>query len=153
MIIEDFFYLLFIFLLVLVSGFFSGSETALTAVSKPRIYAKAKKGNKKGTIQVDKDLRDTENIPISESIESYFSREIKPYYPDAWIDQDKVKIGYEVSFNRYFYNYVQPKALEIINQEIRDLLIGVEGISRFRKSELIDMVLKKERLNEGDLKI
>ena len=83
MIIEDFFYLLFIFLLVLVSGFFSGSETALTAVSKPRIYAKAKKGNKKANfvkklIEKKEDLITT--ILLSNNLVNIFASALATTY-------------------------------------------------------------------------
>ena len=53
----------------------------------------------------DADLRDTEQIPLREDIEAYFQREVIPYAPDAWIDYDKTKIGYEIPFTRYFYKY------------------------------------------------
>lgn len=59
----------------------------------------------KGNPEPDSDLRDTEQIPFHEDIEEYFQREVIPYAPDAWIDRDKTKIGYEIPFTRYFYKY------------------------------------------------
>ncbi len=59
----------------------------------------------KGNPEPDADLRDTEQIPFREDIEAYFQREVIPYAPDAWIDHDKTKIGYEIPFTRYFYKY------------------------------------------------
>lgn len=59
----------------------------------------------KGNPEPDPDLRDTEQIPFREDVEAYFQREIIPYAPDAWIDHDKTKIGYEIPFTRYFYKY------------------------------------------------
>ena len=59
----------------------------------------------KGNPEPDADLRDTEQIPFDEDIETYFQREVIPYAPDAWIDHDKTKIGYEIPFTRYFYKY------------------------------------------------
>ena len=59
----------------------------------------------KGKPEPDLDLRDTEQIPFDEDIETYFQREVIPYAPDAWIDHDKTKIGYEIPFTRYFYKY------------------------------------------------
>ncbi|TYR16290.1 type I restriction-modification system subunit M [Corynebacterium urealyticum] len=59
----------------------------------------------KGNPEPDADLRDTEQIPLREDIEAYFQREVIPYAPDAWIDHDKTKIGYEIPFTRYFYKY------------------------------------------------
>jgi type I restriction-modification system DNA methylase subunit len=54
----------------------------------------------------DTDLRDTENVPLSEDIHEYFAREVLPHVPDAWIDESKTKIGYEIPFTRHFYKYV-----------------------------------------------
>jgi len=59
----------------------------------------------KGNPEPDTDLRDTEQIPLQEDIEAYFQREVIPYAPDAWIDHDKTKVGYEIPFTRYFYKY------------------------------------------------
>lgn len=59
----------------------------------------------KGNPEPDPDLRDTEQIPFREDIEAYFQREVIPYAPDAWIDHNKTKVGYEIPFTRYFYKY------------------------------------------------
>lgn len=59
----------------------------------------------KGNPEADPDLRDTEQIPLHEDVEDYFQREILPYAPDAWIDREKTKVGYEIPFTRYFYKY------------------------------------------------
>lgn len=69
----------------------------------------------------DPDLRDFENIPLKEDIGKYFKREVLPYIPDAWIDlsEDKVKIGYEINFNRYFYKYTHPRSLEEIDTDLK----------------------------------
>src|SRR5699024_7468398 len=61
----------------------------------------------KNKIEADSELRDTEIIPLSENIEEYFEREVLPHVPDAWIDEDKTKIGYEIPFTRYFYKYTK----------------------------------------------
>ena len=66
------------------------------------------KGNpllKKGKMQPDASKRDTENVPLDEDMDAYFEREVKPYNPDAWIDHDKDKVGYEIPFTRTFYEY------------------------------------------------
>ena len=73
-----------------------------------------------GEIESDPDLRDTENVPLDETIVDYFEREVRPYVPDAWIneslrdhkDSQVGKIGYEINFNRYFYKYQPPRQLE-----------------------------------------
>ena len=77
-------------------------------------YVLDKKGNK----FPDPNLRDSEKVPLKEDIEKYFEREVKPYYPDAWMDRTKDKIGYEINFAKYFYKYVPPRALEEIEEEI-----------------------------------
>jgi type I restriction enzyme M protein len=69
----------------------------------------------------DPDLRDTESVPLKEDIHEYFKREVKPHVPDAWIDESKTKVGYEIPFTRHFYKYVAPRRLEEIQAEIRQL--------------------------------
>ena len=74
-----------------------------------------------GSPEPDADLRDTENVPLKEDIHKYFDREVKPHVPDAWIDEDKTKVGYEIPLTRHFYKYVPPRPLEVIEAEIRQL--------------------------------
>ncbi|WP_144646637.1 type I restriction-modification system subunit M [Priestia megaterium] len=69
----------------------------------------------------DTDLRDTENIPLKEDIYQYFEREVEPYMPDAWIDESKTKVGYEIPFTRQFYRYTALRSSEDIMNEIREL--------------------------------
>ena len=64
---------------------------------------------KKGKPVADANLRDTENVPLTEDIDAYFAREVLPYAPDAWIDKSKTKIGYEIPMTRYFYEYRKPE--------------------------------------------
>lgn len=66
----------------------------------------------------DADLRDNENVPLDEKIDAYMKREVLPYVPDAWVDKDKTKIGYEISFNRYFYIYQPPRPVEEIQADL-----------------------------------
>lgn len=75
----------------------------------------------KKDIEVDTDLRDTEIIPLTENIEEYFKREVLPYVPDAWIDEEKTRIGYEIPFTRYFYQYTKLRPSNEIEAEIQDL--------------------------------
>jgi type I restriction enzyme M protein len=77
------------------------------------------KGKLKGKPQPDTSLRDTENIPLSEEIETYFQREVIPHASDAWIDQDKTKVGYEIPFNRHFYVFKPPRDLATIDAELK----------------------------------
>ena len=79
--------------------------------------------DKKGEPEPDTDLRDTETVPLKESIEEYFHPEVLPHVPDAWIDHGKTKIGYEIPLNRHFYRYEPPRELAEIEAEIK----GLEG--------------------------
>jgi len=67
----------------------------------------------------DADLRDFENVPLKEDIETYFEREVRPHVPDAWMDRSKDKVGYEINFNRHFYRYTPPRPLEEIDSELK----------------------------------
>jgi len=81
------------------------------------------KGNiirdKKGNPKADASLRDTENIPLNEDIQKYFQREVLPHVPDAWMDESKTKVGYEIPFTRHFYEYVPPRPLEEIDADLK----------------------------------
>jgi type I restriction enzyme M protein len=107
-------------------------KAILNAVSWKNEEAKRviKKVEKDGTIQYesDADLRDTENVPLDEDIHEYFEREVLPHIPDAWIDETKTVKGYEISFTRYFYNYIPPRSLEEIKREIFALENETVGI-------------------------
>lgn len=76
---------------------------------------------KKGKPVADANLRDTENVPLTEDIDSYFEREVLPYAPDAWIDRKKTKVGYEIPMTRYFYEYQKPENSEAIAERISAL--------------------------------
>lgn len=77
--------------------------------------------NRDGDAEPDAELRDTENVPLKESIQAYFEREVLPHVPDAWIDHSKTKIGYEIPLNRHFYRYEPPRELAVIEAEIKAL--------------------------------
>ncbi len=77
--------------------------------------------DKQGNPEPDADLRDTETVPLKESIDEYFQREVLPHVPDAWIDHGKTKVGYEIPLNRHFYRYEPPRELETIEAEIKAL--------------------------------
>lgn len=77
------------------------------------------KGKTKGKQQADASLRDTENVPLSESVDAYFKREVLPHAPDAWIDHEKTKVGYEIPFNRHFYVFKPPRALTEIDADLK----------------------------------
>lgn len=77
------------------------------------------RGKQKGKPQPDVSLRDTENVPLEQDVEEYFQREVLPHAPDAWIDHDKTKVGYEIPFNRHFYVFEPPRPLEEIDAELK----------------------------------
>lgn len=77
------------------------------------------KGKKKGQPKPDSKLRDTEEVPLGEDIHEYFQREVEPHVPDAWIEEDKTKIGYEIPFNRHFYVFKPPRELDEIDTELK----------------------------------
>jgi type I restriction enzyme M protein len=80
------------------------------------------------TYETASDLRDSENIPLKQNIYDYFLTEVKPHVPDAWIDIESVKIGYEISFNKYFYQHKPLRDLEIVGQEIIALEQQSDGL-------------------------
>ena len=82
---------------------------------------------KNGKKQPDTSLRDTENVPLTENIQDYFKREVLPFSPDAWIDEKKSKVGYEIPFTRYFYKYEAPQPSAEIMAEILELEKELEG--------------------------
>jgi type I restriction enzyme M protein len=77
------------------------------------------KGKGKGKPVPDSSLRDTENVPLSDDIAAYFKREVLPHAPDAWIDTEKTKVGYEIPFNRHFYVFKPPRPLAEIDAELK----------------------------------
>jgi type I restriction enzyme M protein len=98
----------------------------------------SEKGKNRGKPDADPDLRDTENVPLKEKIDAYFKREVLPHVPDAWIDYDKTKIGYEIPLNRHFYKYEPPRALEEIEADISGL-----------ETEIVKMLAEVTGSSEG----
>lgn len=76
----------------------------------------------------DPALRDYENIQLDEAIDAYFEREVKPHVPDAWIDHEKTKVGYEIPFTRHFYVFTPPRPLAEIDAELRDLEAQIQKL-------------------------
>lgn len=75
----------------------------------------------KGNPEPDPDLRDYENVPLKEDVSEYMKREVLPHVPDAWVDESKTKIGYEINFNRYFYKYTPPRPMEKIETDLKQI--------------------------------
>jgi type I restriction enzyme M protein len=89
--------------------------------------------NKKGEYleyETESDLRDTENVPLKENIYTYFLREVKPHVAEAWINLDATKIGYEISFNKYFYRHKPLRAIEEVSNDILKLEELSDGLIR-----------------------
>ncbi len=84
------------------------------------------KGKAKGKPHPDSSLRDVENVPLKEDIHEYFKREVLPHAPDAWIDESKSKVGYEISFTRYFYQYQPPRTLDEIDSDLKSLVNEIQ---------------------------
>ena len=113
-----------------VSKIFENKFFGYRKVTVDRPLADGKTGKfKKGEKPYDKDLRDTESIPLSENIEAYMKREVLPHVPDAWVNTDAMdekdgyagKVGYEINFNRYFYVYKAPRNPKVIADEILEM--------------------------------
>ena len=99
-------------------------------VDKTGTVVLATKGKAKGKPVPNADLRDTENVPLSEDVESYFVREVLPHAPDAWIDHEKTKVCYEIPFNRHFYVFMPPRPLAEIDAELKgvtDRIVAMIG--------------------------
>src|SRR4029078_12187019 len=92
------------------------------------------KGKGKGKPVPDASLRDTENVPLNEDVETFFKREVLPHAPDAWIDHEKTKVGYEIPFNRHFSVFKPPRELAQIDADLRvvtdRILTMIGGLSK-----------------------
>jgi type I restriction enzyme M protein len=106
--------------------------------------------NRRGEPEPDPDLRDNENVPLPSeavvwgvdpterlasptyrsTVDRYMESEVLPYVPDAWVDYDKTKIGYEIPLTRHFYKYVPPRPLAEIDAEIKALEAEIQGLLR-----------------------
>ena len=84
----------------------------------PQAERVRKDGQEKG-YEPDTGLRDFENVPLKDDIDAYFEREVAPHVPDAYMDRDKDKVGYEINFNRHFYKYTPPRPLEEIDADLK----------------------------------
>ena len=91
--------------------------------------------DKKGNPKSDPKLRDSERVPLTEDIHDYYQREVKPHVPDSWVDRKKDKVGYEINFNRYFYQYTPLRSLK----EITDELLALERKSEGLLSEVLGL--------------
>lgn len=88
----------------------------------------SERGKNKGKPQADSSLRDTENVPLSEDVNAYFAREVLPHAEDAWIDESKTKVGYEIPFNRQFYVFEPPRPLEEIDADLKEVTDRIKAM-------------------------
>lgn len=84
--------------------------------------------DKKGNLKADANLRDFENVPLSKDIHEYMNEEVLPHVPDAWVDESKTKVGYEINFTRYFYQYTPLRSLDDIRADILKLEHETDGL-------------------------
>lgn len=109
-------------------------------VEQPEYDAKGKPvKDKKGGFKPDSKKRDKENIPLTADIEEYFNNEVLPHVPNAWIDYDKTRIGYEINFTKYYYEYKALRPSSVIKAEIEALEYGTDeqkGITQLLKELL-----------------
>lgn len=75
----------------------------------------------KGNPEPDPDLRDYENVALKEDVDEYMVREVLPHVPDAWVEETRTNIGYEINFNRYFYKYTPARPLEKIEADLKQI--------------------------------
>jgi type I restriction enzyme M protein len=86
------------------------------------------KGKEKGKPQADSEMRDTENVPLSEDVDTYFRREVLPHASDAWIDEEKTRTGYEIPFNRHFYVFEPPRPLAEIDADLAQVTARIKAM-------------------------
>ena len=78
--------------------------------------------------ETSSDLRDSESIPLKQNIHDYFKAEVQPHISEAWLNMESVKIGYEISFNKYFYRHKSLRSLEEVTQDILALEKQADGL-------------------------
>ena len=90
-------------------------------IQQPKLEGGVIVRDKKGNPKSDSKRKHYERVPLSEDVEVYFDREVKPHLPDAWIDMGKSKVGYEINFTKYFYKYVPLRSSHEIAEDLFDL--------------------------------
>lgn len=98
-------------------------------VEQPLIEDGELKKDRHGNPKPDTTKRDNERVPLSESIEDYYEREVKPHLPDSWMDRSKDKIGYEINFTKYFYKFTPLRSLEEISKDLKSLDDEIQQLS------------------------
>ena len=85
--------------------------------------------NKQGNPKPDTSKRDSERVLLSENVDEYYNREVKPHIPDSWMDRSKDKIGYEINFTKYFYKFTPLRSLEDISHDLKSLDDEIKRLS------------------------
>ena len=98
-------------------------------VEQPLIEDGKVKTDKKGNPKPDTSKRDTERVPLSESIDDYYDREVRPHLSDSWMDRSKDKVGYEINFTKYFYQFTPLRSLEEISNDLKNLDDEIQTLS------------------------
>ena len=88
------------------------------------------KTDKKGNPKPDSKKRDNERIPLEQDIDDYFNKEVKPHLPNSWMDRNKDKVGYEINFTKYFYEYKPLRSLDEITQDLLELDKESDGLMK-----------------------
>ena len=98
------------------------AEPVATATGRAKSRSSRTGATKTGGNDYEPDpaLRDFENVPLKGDVDDYFDREVRPHVPDAWTDRSRDKIGYEINFNRHFYQYTPPRPLAEIDAELKE---------------------------------
>ena len=98
-------------------------------IEQPLVVDAKIKKDKKGNTKPDPALRDHERVELSENVDEYYEREVKPHIQDSWMDRSKDKIGYEINFNKYFYKFIPLRSLEDISKDLQSLDKEIKQIS------------------------
>jgi len=99
------------------------------AIEQPLVEEGQPKTDKIGNPKPDTSRRDSERVPLSESVDEYYHREVKPHIPDSWMDRSKDKIGYEINFTKYFYQFSPLRSLEEISNNLKSLDKEIQQLS------------------------
>ena len=98
-------------------------------IEQPLIEDGVVKTDKSGKLKPDSSQRDTERVPLSESIEEYFDREVRPHLPDSWMDRSKDKVGYEINVTKYFYKFTPLRNLDVIHKDLLTLDTEIKSLT------------------------
>lgn len=97
-------------------------------IEQPEMEAGEIKTDRLGRPIPDKSKRDNERIPLSDNIDEYFKREVKPHLPNAWIDRTKDKVGYELNFTKYFYKFTPLRDVRDVLKDLKELDIEIHQL-------------------------